>query len=419
MDKKVVMNAEQQLALDKIVKERKNVFVSGAGGTGKSTVIQAVKDNLDNVIVCAPTGMAAMNVGGETIHSTFKLPCRVLGPNEAFDKMLTKEIRNADVIIIDEISMVRSDCFSSIIKIIKIAEELRKRKKQIIVFGDFWQLPPVITTNDRNVISEAWERETLNGFCFETEEWKQCNFEYVELQKNVRQENDYEYQHALDLLRVGSHECIDYFNTYSSKQPVRGVTLCGRKTRVDAINRKESAKISRPAKEYYAIIDGNFPQNKKMTEDCLELKEGMRVMTICNDKDKQYRNGSLGTIEELYEDSVVVRIDGGYPTRIVPYTWVAGRPKYEDGKITEVYEGSFTQLPLRVAYASTIHKVQGMTLGCANIDPDVFESGMLYVAMGRCRSIKDIHLMEPISEDVIYSSNKVKEFYDELQKNRC
>lgn len=183
---------------------------------------------------------------------------------------------------------------------------------------------------------------------------------------------------------------------------------------MDAINRKETSKISKPAREYLAIVDGNFPQNKKMTEDSLILKEGMRVMTVCNDKDKKYRNGSLGTVEKLYQDSVVVKIDGGDSVKIVPYTCIAKKPKYKDGKIIEEYEGTFTQLPLRVAYASTIHKVQGITLDCANIDPDVFESGMLYVAMGRCRSIKDVHLMQPISREAIYSSVKVKEFYDGL-----
>ena len=416
MGSKVILNREQELALEKILVEKRNVFVSGAGGTGKSTIINEIRCKLKNVVVCAPTGMAAMNVCGETLHSTFKLPCRALGPNENIEAMLNKVITNAQIIILDEISMVRSDCFSTIIRIIRCAEEKTNRKIQIVVFGDFYQIPPVITTNDRTVISEAWSRETQHGFCFETKEWKQCNFDFVELKKNVRQNNDDAYEYNLNLLREGNAECIEYFNRETSKHMLDGVTLCGRKADVDTINRTEAEKLPGAFVQYTAICEGGFPQNKKMTEDKLLLKVGMRVMTVCNDVDKQYRNGSIGTITKLLDESVVVKFDKGNMATVVPYTWKACKSKCEEGKIVEDYLGSWTQLPIRVAYASTIHKAQGMTLDSVNISPDVFEAGMLYVAMGRCHSVKDIHLLEPIDESAVMASPKVKEFYESLRE---
>ena len=415
-----------------------NVFLTGEAGTGKSYVLNVFLDEMNyegkEVLVCAPTGIAALNIHGATLHRTFKVPIEPLSP---YDRKLkvASTIKKADIIVIDEISMCRFDIFEYVAKSIKLAEQevqlkenviARKERreprtfppKQLIVVGDFFQLPPVITDKDRYVLEKYWgDRMYIgDGFAFQAPMWQEFQFQTVVLNEPVRQKNDLEFVRYLNGVRHGDVSALRWFNNNAAESKLKGIHLCPTNRDAETINKMESAKLQTPSRIYYAESRGVVNASDKPTSDELELKVGMQVMSLINDSEDKYKNGSIGRISQLRYNSVSV-IFNGNEVDISPHMWEvldyeikvneAGESKLEKTEI-----GTFSQLPLKIAYAVTIHKSQGQTYERANINPACFTVGQLYVALSRVGKIGNMHLTSDIKPRHLITSQSVLDFYN-------
>ena len=430
----VELTKEQKEALS-ILESGENVFLSGEAGTGKSFVLNEFirKSKNKNIIVCAPTGIAALNVGGSTLHRVFNIPVRALGPEE-YNTKPSESLIKADIIVIDEISMCRFDIFEYVIKTIKRAEEIRQENenrkalqngegfrvldpKQLIVVGDFYQLPPVIVTRDKEYLEKYWEFDGLSeGFAFQTRSWKTLNFRNAFLKEVVRQKDDIAYTKHLNMIRRGIPSAIGWFNENAAKTPMKdSIYLCGTNKTANKINDEKSAALSGAVYTYTAKTEGDVKENDKMTLDQLELKEGMQVMTLVNNIEEGYQNGSIGKIVSLKADSVGVQLNTGRYVEVRPYEWEIIGYEVQEDKLQRIVLGYFRQMPLKVAYAITIHKSQGQTYEKANILPDCFTVGQLYVALSRVQSINGLYLEHPISRFALRKSISVEKFYETIE----
>ena len=399
-----------------ILKKGNNVFLTGNAGTGKSYILNDYMDyclnERKNIIVTAPTGIAAINIGGATLHRTFYAPLHPI-PDNQMPRNVKDAVCDADVIVIDEISMCRSDLFGYVIRCIDKAAALSKKhkNKQIIVCGDFFQLPPVCTPKDTAFLPELSNRL----YAFQTKEWVECNFTNILLTEIVRQK-DMAFAVNLDKIRKGDFSGVYWIRDNASKEEIPGgITLAPTNQLVSEINEQESGKLDTEFKIYTSDIDGDVNSGDKFTEDYLDLAEGIRVMSVVNDTNGYYQNGSLGTVVKCKKDSVVVDFDNGNRCEIEPYT--ANVNDYtvdEKGKVTTEIVGSFCQLPLKIAYATTIHKSQGKTFDAVNLYPNCFADGQLYVALSRVTNIKGLHLKDYISKRSLKTSNAVIDFYHNL-----
>ena len=418
----IKLNKEQQYALD-LMEAGENVFLTGDAGTGKSAVINTFIENNKhkNMLVCAPTGTAALNVGGITIHRAFKLKCE---PQLKDITSCSDLVRHANVIIIDEISMCRIDLFDAIIKTLLFKEEKYHKHTQLIVVGDFFQLPPVITPKDAEVLYKVYEPK-YQGFCFMSPSWQAYNFKNVILTQVMRQDNA-EFQYMLNKLKEGDTSCMDYFNTMCYRNKVNDpIYLTSSNKKANDINSLSLNELDGEEIIVDAKIEGNLSESELPTDKTLTLKIGARVMCLVNDADGEYANGTLGTITGRFLGTFEVHFDNGHIAYIGPHSF-----EYYDYKLeTSIDEngdevktlvknlrGTFTQLPLKLAYAITIHKSQGKTIDSVSIDPASFACGQLYVAMSRCRDIKSIELMAPIRPWHIKTSALVNYFYKWLKE---
>lgn len=431
------LTKDQKRALA-LLESGKNVFLSGEAGTGKSFVLnEFIFRNRDkNIIVCAPTGIAAINVGGSTLHRVFKAPFGVAGPGE-YNTKPDNSVIEADIIVIDEISMCRFDLFEYVIRTIRMAEELRQQKenrkaieagrtpelcdqKQIIVVGDFYQLEPVIRRRDEAILFEHWDRGKYGeGFAFESDLWKALHFQSIVLKEIVRQKRNDEYITNLNKIRMGNYEGIDWFNANVSRQPIPdSIFLCGRNDTADKINRRESEALDGKPVVYHAEAEGKVNNSDKMTADELELKVGMQVMTLVNNDDEGYQNGSIGEVVSLRKDSVNVRLNTGRIVTVKQHDWEILGYEVQEEKVEKIVLGNFKQIPLKIAYAITIHKSQGQTYSSVNIAPECFANGQLYVALSRCQTLEGMCLMHDIHRQYLRTSSRVREFYEQLEESR-
>lgn len=400
-----------------------NVFLTGEAGTGKSYLLQKfisdVKSKGKNVLVCAPSGIAAINVGGITLHRAFKAPIKPL-VEPVLDT--TRVVEEADLVIIDEISMCRIDLFDYVIQSLIIAENHSNRHKQLIVVGDFLQLPPVITDRDR-VILETHYGNVGHGYAFQSFYWGLLDFKYITLNKIVRQSNP-TFIKALNAARIGDLSCLEYFDKHTSKAPFKnGINLCSTNRQAENTNSLELQKIKKKKYQFRAIVEGEIKDNDKPTLDCLELKVGARVMMLTNEQGGLWQNGSLGTIIHIddYYDYIEIKLDSSNSAsiKVERYKWsvedyvvsvIGGKNVIEKSEI-----GSFTQYPLKLAYAITIHKSQGKTFDAVNLYPNTFAPGQLYVALSRVRSADTLHLKQSIQPDYLKVSHEVIDFYNSMR----
>lgn len=402
-----------------------NVFISGGAGTGKTFIIKDyIRQSQDkgmNVMICAPTGVAALNLDGATIHHQFNIGNQPVIRCNKIKFISNDELVNTDILIIDEISMCRVDLFDFISNHILIANSVRKAKGkriiQFIVVGDFFQLPPVIKGTEKYMLDSYYGFDIGLGFPFYSTFWEMFKFKTVILTEVIRQ-SETEFITNLNKLRVGDKSVIDYFYEKSNSLEISdAISLFGKNSDVDEKNTKELETLPGESKIYHADITGKASIDDILAPEHLELKLNCRVMALAN-RDSHV-NGSLGTVVGLYDNSVIVAWDNGYTEEIEPYTWSIKRYDLDTDSDNIKYLhleniGEITQIPLKLAYAITIHKSQGQTYDKVNISPYTWDCGQLYVALSRAKSIENLHLNYRIEPNYSKTSLNVIRFYNSI-----
>lgn len=417
--KTFTLTPDQELAFQEM-KSGKNIFLTGEAGTGKSFVTSAFIDwcdeNNKNILVTAPTGIAAINIQGETIHRAFELD---FSPKINAPHKVPRVMKATNVVLIDEISMCRVDVFEYVMKTIHLAEKKYKKKIQIILVGDFFQLPPVVTKDIKGILSYKWKSKDF--YAFESEEWEKANLSYVMLKKVVRQ-NEPEFIENLNKARYGDRSCAQYFNTRYTEKDNKGINITAWNQDAQKINETQLAKLEGKVWKSNAEYSGSFKAGDCLAEDELALKVGARVMTLVNDKAMLYQNGSLGTVTALKKGSISVKLDdSGYVVEIEKHTWKSYKYTMEDAtddkgeeikKLKKEISGTCEQFPVKLAYAITMHKSQGQTFDSVRLYPKTFSAGQLYVALSRAKTIEGLTLAKPMDPWSLRSDISVKDFYN-------
>lgn len=419
----LTLSEEQEDIKNRIQLSNEHFFITGKAGTGKSTLLQALKkDNHKNLVVCAPTGVAALNVGGQTIHSLFGIPIKFVTPlNVKISNKTKKLLKKINMLIIDEISMLRADMLDLIDFILRQAKEsaLPFGGVQVIVFGDLYQLPPVI--NEQEV--KDYLAENYQGiYFFFSQVWREAGFNYYELETIYRQK-DSQFKDILNEIRKGDSpfQALNALNQrmlskFDASQIDNPITLCSTNRIADEINFSKLAELEGQEYLYSADIDQEFDKGAYPTEEELKLKIGAQVILIRNDVQKRWVNGTVAKIFMLKANEVKIDIDGEIHT-IRRETWEKIRYAYDEESETvqEKVVGSFRQFPLKLAWAITIHKSQGKSFDNVILDLGnrAFAHGQTYVALSRCRSLEGLFLKRPITKrDIIVDPavNELKNF---------
>lgn len=411
------LTPEQSALYDVMESSQKHIFISGKAGTGKSVLLKYFKDRTSKkVVVAAPTGIAALNIGGQTIHSLFKIKPGFLEktshkPGDVSENLL----KHIDAIVIDEISMVRADLMD------EIDHQLRQVKEnnsvfggvQIIMFGDLYQLPPVLNDSElRQYFSDNYG----GYFFFNALVWRKTVLDIYELSKVFRQK-DNDFIRILNAIRAGriTKNTLTKLNMRTGQTlPKEGVvTLASTNKAVSQINHKRLAQLNGKEYVYKAEIEGDIRTSEYPTEEVLRLKKGAQVMLLKNDKAKRWVNGTIASIQSLSSSGILITV-GKFSYSLEPTTWNKIRYSYNlaSRKVEEKPSSSFIQYPLKLAWAVTIHKSQGQTYNrCAiDISGGVFAHGQTYVALSRCRSIAGLYLSAPIKEQDITVAPEVVNF---------
>ena len=424
----------------KLIKAGKNVFIHGKSGTGKSTFIRYIRQNLSkqgkNVVVVSPTAIAAVNIKGQTIHSFFRL-----NPEDIYEKVnyknkkeLAQKWGNIDVFIFDEISMVRADVFDRVNNRLQeiLNSNLPFAGKQIIVVGDLYQLPPVYNEKSELkqdlIFSEKYEYPYVFGaWCF-----NQLNFEHIIFTKVFRQKDLTFVKHLAALQDKSENsvqEALDFFNSrVSDNRPKDSVCLCAKRIDARIINEEELNKIDGEEIQIYAYHSNINPHDWKESNcpasHCLKLKIGAKVMITKNDDSpsKRYINGTIGYVSEFIKTSnddiesiIITTAEGGNIT-LRRNTWYKIKlDKF--GKQIEDETRFFSQFPLQLAWATTIHKAQGMTFDSTYVDlgeNGAFSVGQTYVALSRVRDINGLFLKQEIHRQDIIQDKNVDAFFSTI-----
>jgi ATP-dependent DNA helicase PIF1 len=383
---------------------RRNVFLTGRAGTGKTTLVrQLILEEREKTVVLAPTGLAAVNVGGQTIHSFFNFPPRLLDIADAKKLRAQRLVRSIETMVIDEISMVRSDMLQAIDNSLRLNRGDKRPfgGVRLILSGDMHQLPPVVEADVEPILQQAYG----GVWFFRAPVFQAANFRIAALKRIFRQEDEV-FIRILNSIRNGriSHEDEAILHSrVSDRTPAQAstthVVLTPNNAAAWRINQMRLAELPGEAKGYSAQLEGNFEPKAFPTEEVLELKPGARVMMIRNDPSGRWVNGSIGKVVALGETDCFVEINKE-THRVAQQAWEKFRYEFDStaNSVSRSVVGSFKQLPLRLAYAVTIHKSQGMTLDRVHIDFDngMFAHGQAYVAFSRCRSLEGLELSRPL-----------------------
>lgn len=428
-------NQELQNALQLVQFTHRSLFLTGKAGTGKSTFLHYIAQTTKKkYVILAPTGIAAINVGGATLHSFFKLPFHPLLPNDRryntrqlrntlkYNSEKIKLIRELELIIIDEISMVRADIIDFIDKILRVYSHNMRIPfggKQLLLVGDVYQLEPVLKEEDWQLLQPYY----ASKFFFDAHVFRTFQLVCIELQKVYRQRDD-KFISILDHIRTSTVTSTDLSllnQQVGQPQPMDAhqlsITLSTRRDTVDYINSLHLSKLPGDATILHGSIEGEYPENNLPTPIELEVKTGAQILFIKNDREKRWVNGTLGTIIGIGDEEdgkIYVRTEQGEDVDVEQEVWNNVRYTYnqKEQKVEEEILGSFQQFPLRLAWAITIHKSQGLTFNQVKIDLSggVFAGGQTYVALSRCRSLKGIALQEPIKREDIYVNQEIVRF---------
>ena len=390
-----------------------HVFITGRAGTGKTTLLHLLRDEtIRNVAVVAPTGLAAIHVGGQTIHSFFRLPPRFVDTSELRAMRNTGVMKALDLLIIDEVSMVRADLMDGIDQMLR----LNRRNDepfggvQLAMFGDLWQLPPVV----REAELKEYFDETYGGpFFFQALVWRECAGRSVDLEKIYRQKDDAGFRNILQHIRDGEpgEEILDALNARvlpkaKLPDPDSHIVLTATNEAAFRENSRRLTALPGKAKIYTAEVTGKFDAGAFPTESVLTLKVGAKVMFLKNDPEKRWINGSWGIVTKLGAEGPTVQLEDGTDHEVRKTAWENMSYQYDrtSKQITREQIGAYKQLPLRLGWAITIHKSQGQTFDRVYIDlgRGAFSHGQTYVALSRCRSLAGLALAHPVRErDVI------------------
>lgn len=428
-------NKEFQDALQLITHTRQSVFLTGKAGTGKSTFLKYICNHTKKkYVVLAPTGIAAINAGGVTLHSFFKLPFRPMLPDDPdlslshgrifeffkYPKEKRKIIAEVDLIIIDEISMVRADIIDCVDRILRVYSgnmRLPFGGKQLLFVGDVFQLEPVVPSDQKEILSLFY----ASPFFFSARVFKDINLVPIELQKVYRQ-TDSVFINILDRIRnnAARKQELDtlngrYFPSFEPQNEDMYITLATRRDQVDFINEKKLAEL--PGEEYVSVgkIEGDFPESSLPTQLNLSIKEQAQVIFIDNDYERRWVNGTIGMVSGIDENgNVYVLLESGVEHLVEPASWRNYKYKYneKEKRIEEEIVGTFEQLPIRLAWAITVHKSQGLTFSRVVVDltGGVFAGGQTYVALSRCTSLEGLVLKSKISSRDIFIRKEIVEF---------
>ena len=427
-------NAEFRQVLNLIEGTSASVFMTGRAGTGKSTFLRHITAHTRKKhVVLAPTGIAAVNAGGQTIHSFFHIPLKpLLGADAEFSERRLKNrmkysrqfvrlLRELELIVIDEISMVRADVIDFIDKILRHYSRRPHEPfggKQLLMVGDVFQLEPVTTGDAREILRREYPR-SLHFFAARV--FADTELVAVELRKVYRQ-NEHAFIELLDRVRDGSptRADLDMINSRvtgpsaGTSDPGMAMTIATRRDIADHINSERLDAIDAPSHTFIAEVTGDFPEQSYPTERELVLKAGAQVVFIRNDIERRWVNGTLGRVVELADDRLTVALESGDIHTLEPELWSNIHYSFNDKEhsVEEEIKGTFAQYPVRLAWALTIHKSQGLTFSRLHVDlgNGAFAGGQCYVALSRATSLGGLSLAAPVRPSDIYVNPEVRRF---------
>lgn len=430
------LNPEFQRALSLIEETDKHIFITGRAGTGKSTLLNYFQHNTKkNVVILAPTGVAAVNVGGQTIHSFFQFKPGVtlaaIRKKRKTGKEKTSIYKKLTTIIIDEISMVRADLLDCADKFLRLNgpdSKLPFGGVQMIFIGDLYQLPPVVTSAEREIFRSHY----ASPYFFSARVMENLDMEFVELEKVYRQKDD-EFVRLLNAIRNNSitDDDIALFNQRCNPSfEVSGddfyIALTSTNDMADSINEQRLARLPGKIWKAQGLVEGNFGKESMPTAEVLKLKKGAQIMMLNNDMYGRWINGTIGKVTGFGKDEegtaiINARLDNGSKVEISPYSWEIFHFFLKNDELTSESVGSFTQYPVRLAFAVTIHKSQGKTFEKVVIDVGrgTFAHGQMYVALSRCTSLNGMVLRSPLKKSHVLMDWQVVKFLTRIQYDKA
>jgi len=417
-----VLSEEFESIVEQIENTKDHFYITGKAGSGKSTLLAYFRSvTQKNTAVLAPTGVAAIRVKGQTIHSFFGFPPKVIQTRHIKKVRQVELLQNLETLIIDEISMVRADVFDAIDYSLRV-----HRKKltqpfggvQVIVFGDLFQLPPVVNMDESSLLERIYPQ---GQFFFHSNIFQDAQFKTLELQSIYRQTDDH-FIYLLNAVRDGSitNSQIDNLNdslVENFEMDEGKIILTTTNARASGINQNYLKQLSSEEFSYRAQATGQFYKELFPTDEVLKLKKGAQVIMIKNDPEKRWVNGSIGTIHDIAEKKIKVKINHKV-YEVKKEKWDRIQYSYDDDQqeVLENVTGSFKQYPMRLAWAITIHKSQGQTFEKVIIDMSQgsFAPGQLYVALSRCISLEGIELLRPLKKSDVIVNKQLIGFQDRL-----
>lgn len=438
-----LQNSEFQKAWSLLRETNRSVFLTGKAGTGKSTFLTYICSHTEKkYVILAPTGVAAVNVGGVTLHSFFQIPFRPIPPDDVkysvtnmlrsvkLSKRKRILLKELELIVIDEVSMVRPDIIDFIDRMLRSVTQKYKEPfggKQLLLVGDVFQLEPVVTSDARPILSRYYS----NCYFFDAVVFRSIPVISIELQKVYRQP-DPRFVSLLDRFRNNSvsQRDIDLINSKVSVTDTTdsfAITVTSRRETADAINRIKMNENPNEPYTFVGKIDGDFPVGSLPTEMELMLKCDAQVMLIKNNKEKKWVNGTLAKVVNITDNSITIELENGVRCDLEKEIWENIRYEYDEKKkqVIEEVLGTFTQYPLRAAWAVTVHKSQGLTFNRVdiNLEGGAFSPGQTYVALSRCTSLEGIRIKNPITkDDVIVSDSAIgfsRRFNDQVSVEKA
>lgn len=416
--------AEMKAAIENIENDPYPLFITGKAGTGKTTFLKRLANRYDGeIVITASTGVAAINAGGCTIHSLLRIPIRPISPYEMVDtekNMVNKSkqrlIRNMRILVIDEVSMISPGVLDYINTALKFycRDNRPFGGKKVIFFGDLFQLPPVVTASDKEIMSRYYSCPYFfNAYVF-----KSVHMKIIEFTEIFRQKEP-EFINMLNRIRQYTviNEDLNMLNSRVGIKHEEAITICGTKREVEKINSDKLNELPGKLYSFPAKYDGNFKKDDVIVPEVLEVKVGSRVMSVINDPDKRYVNGSLGNVLSIKNKIITVEFDNGNICDIEKHSWSKNDYKVdEDDNIIAERVGGCVAYPLILGDSITIHKSQGITVDkCTISNKFIFVESQLYVALSRCRSLEGISLSNIVYPNQIIR-NEVVLMFDEIAK---